>query len=234
MAPYHIRKYQESDAKEVVELFCAGMTEHASATFRHLLRLPQTLVLLLGGPFTLLLVSGSWLLALMASLALVTALKLLAKYPWTEYIAMTLNTDMSDITKMYLSEQGSYFWVAESEGQVVGTVGCLPSKDSTMERKQLELLHLSVASEHRGQGMAKALVRLVLQFARDQGYSEVVLTTGAVQYSAVGLYQSLGFQKVHEFFLTMSCRLVDLSAIRFIYHLPSPQVCQAPQQGGAL
>ncbi|XP_003413618.3 putative N-acetyltransferase 8B [Loxodonta africana] len=234
MATYHIRKYRESDHKEVIELFSVGMTENIPATFRHLLRLPQTLVLLCGGPLTLFLVSGSWLLALMASLALLAVLRFLAKYPWTEYVAMSLNTDMSDITKTYLSKQGSYFWVAECEEQVVGMVACLPAEDSTLERKQLELLHLSVALEHRGQGMAKALVRMVLQFARDLGYSEIILSTTAVQYSAIGLYQSLGFQKVHEYFFSTGFRITSVATIRFIYCLPSPQVCQAPQQGGGL
>nr|XP_003413617.1 putative N-acetyltransferase 8B [Loxodonta africana] len=227
MAPYHIRKYQDSDCKEVVELFSKGLTEQVPTTFCHLLRLPQTLALLLGGPLALFLISGSWLLALMASLALLTALRFLAKYPWTEREVTALNTDMSDITKTYLSEQGSYFWVAEFEEKVVGMVGCLPAEDSTMGRKPLELVHLSVAVELRGQGMGKALVRMVLQFARDQSYSEVILSTTALQYSAIGLYQSLGVQKMHEFFFSMSFRIVAVPVILFIFRLPSPQVCQA-------
>ncbi|KAM9585494.1 LOW QUALITY PROTEIN: N-acetyltransferase 8 [Trichechus inunguis] len=182
MAPYHIRKYQESDCKGIPDLFSTGLTEHVPITFCHLLRLPQMLVLLLKGPQVLFLFSGSCLLAFMASLALLTLLKFFTKYPWAKYEVRALNTDMSDITKTYLSEQCSYFRVAECEEQVVGMVGCLPAEDITLWRKQ-ELFHLCVAFEHCGQGMVKALIRTVLQFAWDQGYSEVVLVTTALQYS---------------------------------------------------
>ena len=60
MAPYHIRKYQDSDHRSVVDLFRRGMEEHIPATFRHMLLLPRTLLLLLGVPLTLFLASGSW------------------------------------------------------------------------------------------------------------------------------------------------------------------------------
>nr|AAI60071.1 N-acetyltransferase 8B (GCN5-related, putative, gene/pseudogene) [synthetic construct] len=223
MAPYHIRKYQESDRKSVVGLLSRGMAEHAPATFRRLLKLPRTLILLLGGALALLLVSGSWILALVFSLSLLPALWFLAKKPWTRYVDIALRTDMSDITKSYLSECGSCFWVGESEEKVVGTVGALPVDDPTLREKRLQLFHLSVDNEHRGQGIAKALVRTVLQFARDQGYSEVVLDTSNIQLSAMGLYQSLGFKKTGQSFFHVWARLVDLHTVHFIYHLPSAQ-----------
>ncbi|XP_004435737.1 PREDICTED: putative N-acetyltransferase 8B isoform X2 [Ceratotherium simum simum] len=234
MAPYHIRKYQESDRKTVLALFSQGMAEHVPTTFLHTLKLPRTFVLLLGGPLALFLVSGSWLLALMASLTLLAALWFLAKYCWTLFLVVSLQTDLSDITKSYFSERGSYFWVVEAEGQVVGMVGALRIKEPTLEKGQLELLRLSVALEHRGQGIAKALVRTVLQFARDQGYSEVVLTTTILQSSALALYQSMGFQKTQQFFFSMWCRLTAAPSIRLTYLLPSAQVSQAPGQGGGL
>ncbi|XP_003268713.4 putative N-acetyltransferase 8B [Nomascus leucogenys] len=223
MDPYHIHKYQESDRKGVVRLLSQGMAEHAPATFRRLLKLPRTLILLLGGPLALLLVSGSWLLALVFSLSLLPALWFLAKKPWTEYVDIALRTDMSDITKSYLSERGSCFWVAKSEEKVVGMVAALPVDDPTLREKRLQLFHLSVDSEHRRQGIAKALVRTVLQFARHQGYSEVVLDTSNIQLSAMALYQSMGFKKTGQSFFCVWARLVDLHTIHFICRLPSAQ-----------
>ncbi|XP_058407887.1 putative N-acetyltransferase 8B [Diceros bicornis minor] len=231
MAPYHIRKYQESDRKTVLALFSQGMAEHVPTTFLHTLKLPRTLVLLLGGPLALFLVSGSWFLALMASLTLLAALWFLAKYSWTLFPVVSLQTDLSDITKSYFSERGSCFWVVEAEGQVVGMLGALRIQEPTLGKGQWELLHLSVALEHRGQGIAKALVRTVLQFARDQGSSEVVLSTSILQPSALTLYQSMGFQKTHQYFF-MSFRLMAVPFIRFIYQVPCAQVSQAPGQGG--
>ncbi|XP_039729281.1 putative N-acetyltransferase 8B [Pteropus medius] len=234
MAPYHIRKYRESDRKSVLDLYSQGVNEHAPITFCHMLKLPRTQVVLLGVPLALFLGSGSWLLALMAGLTLLAALRFLAKIPWTQYVDNCLDTDMSDITKTYLSKPGSCFWVAESEGQVVGMVGALPAEEPTLRKKQVELFHLSVASECRGQGIAKALVRTLLQFARDQGYSEVVLATTMLQVSALALYESMGFQKRHQYFYNWSWALIAVNSFELIYRLPSAQVAQALQERGEL
>ncbi|XP_049990007.1 N-acetyltransferase family 8 member 2-like, partial [Alexandromys fortis] len=194
MAPYHIRQYQERDHKRALELFSKGMMEHVPAVFSHILTLPQTLLTLLGILLTIVMVYGSWLMATLCCLFVLLCLWLFVWHSCTKYVSTCLQADLADITKSYLNARGS-FWVAESGDQVVGIVGCLPVKNPPLGRKQLQLFRLSVSSQHRGQGIAKALVRTVLQFARDQGYSDVVLETSIVQYSALALYQAMGFQK---------------------------------------
>ncbi|KAL6035257.1 hypothetical protein STEG23_032038 [Scotinomys teguina] len=224
MAPYHIRQYQERDRKRVLELFSRGMEEHTPATFRYLLTLPRTLLLLLGAPLAIVLVSGSWLLAVVCIFFLLLFLRFLAGMPWKSYVSQCLRTDMADITKSFLNARGSGFWVAESGGQVVGTVAALPVKDPPLGRKQLQLFRLSVSSQHRGQGIAKALVRTVLQFARDQGYSDVVLETSVLQHGAVTLYEAMGFQRTGLHLLdNFIGRVVDFHIIHFTYPLPSAQ-----------
>nr|XP_048272347.1 probable N-acetyltransferase CML1 isoform X3 [Myodes glareolus] len=203
MAPYHIRQYQDNDQKSVLDLFIRGMEEHIPATFRHMLTLPRTFLLLLGLPLAMILVSGSWLLAAMSIFFVLLLMKLLARQPWKRYVAKCLHTDMADITKSYMNARGSCFWVAESGGELVGIVGGLPVKDPPLGRKQLELFHLSVSSQHRGQGIAKALIRTLLQFARDQGYSDVVLETSILPKGAQALYMSMGFQKTGQYFISV-------------------------------
>ncbi|XP_032266565.1 N-acetyltransferase 8 [Phoca vitulina] len=232
MAPYHIHKYRDSHRTQVLDLFSRAMDEYVPTTFRHVLKLPRTLVLLLGVSLALFLVSGSWLLALLASFTLLTALRFLSKYPWSKFKVTCLRTDMSDISKSYLSEPGSCFWVAEAEGQVVGIVGVLPVQERPLPKEQLQLFHLCMASECRRQGIAKALVRTVLQFARDQGYRQVVLSTNVLQHSALALYQRMGFQKMHQFFFSLSWRLIALPSVMFVYHLPSAQASQALEKKG--
>ncbi|XP_077884030.1 N-acetyltransferase 8F1-like [Ictidomys tridecemlineatus] len=222
-APHHIGKYQETDCKRVLDLFSQGMVEHVPATFCHGLKLPQTLLVLLGVPITLLLVSGSWLLALGSNVTLLVILWLLARELWRQYVIMYLQADLVDITKSYLSAHGSCFWVAESGGQVAGIVGALPVENAPPGRKQLQLFHLSVALEHRGEGLGKALVMTVLQFARAQGYSEVVLDTSIVQQAALTLYLRMGFQKTGEYFPDKISRLLDVPTIRLMYSFPSAQ-----------
>ncbi|XP_028618288.1 putative N-acetyltransferase 8B isoform X2 [Grammomys surdaster] len=220
MAPYHIRHYQDSDYESVVDVFIKGAEEYIPVTFRHVLLLPRTLLLLFGVPLTLVLVYGSWLLAVVCFFFLLLLLRLLAGQPWKQYVAKCLQTDMVDITKSYLNAHGS-FWVAESGGQVVGTVAALPVKDPPLGRKQLQLFRLSVSSQHRGQGIAKALVRTVLQFARDQGYSDVVLETSILQQGAMTLYLGMGFQKTGQYFISMLWRLMDICFNQLNYSFPS-------------
>lgn len=219
MAFYHIRQYQEKDHKKVLELFSRGMKEHVPAAFHHMLTLPQTLLLLPGVPVTIVLVSGSWLLATVCSFLFLLCLRLLIWLSWRNYVATSLQADLADITKSYLNAHGS-FWVAESGDQVVGMVGAQPVKDPPLGKKQMQLFRLSVSSQHRGQGIAKALVRTVLWFARDQDYSDVVLETSCVQYSAVALYQAMGFRKTDQYFVSIATRLMGLSILHFTYSLP--------------
>lgn len=220
MASFRIRQFQERDYKQVVDVFSRGMEEHIPTAFRHLLTLPRTLLLLAVVPLAIVLVSGSWFLAVVCIFFLFLFLWFLASKPWKNYVSKCLHTDMADITKSYLSVRGSGFWVAESGGQVVGTVAARPVKDPPLGRKQLQLFRLSVSSQHRGQGIAKALVRTVLWFARDQDYSDVVLETSCVQYSAVALYQAMGFRKTDQYFVSIATRLMGLSILHFTYSLP--------------
>ncbi|KAM4866601.1 LOW QUALITY PROTEIN: N-acetyltransferase family 8 member 3-like [Thomomys bottae] len=226
-APYHIRTYQESDRTQVLALFSRGMEEHIPTTFYYILKLPRTLLLLLGIPVALFLVSGSWLLVPISSLILLVCLWFLAKYTWIKYKVAILHTDLADITKSYLSKPGSCFWVAEYGGQVVGMVGAQLVKDPPhTQKKQVKLQHLSVALEHRRQGIGKALVRTLLQFARDQGYSEVVLATSVLQDAALALYHDMGFQKTGQFFFTTISKLRNSPLILFTYSLTShKQTC---------
>ncbi|XP_005385615.1 PREDICTED: probable N-acetyltransferase CML1 [Chinchilla lanigera] len=223
MAPYHIRTYQESDRKPVLDLYSTGVTGHVTATYRYMLTLPGILLLELGVPLFLLLLSGSWLLAVMSSLTLLLFLWFLVRYMWKHIVDTTLRTDLADITKSYLSACDSCFWVAESGGQVVGTVGALPVKNPPPGKKQLQLFHLSVAVEHRREGIAKALVRTVLQFARDQGYGEVVLETTMIHRSALALYQGMGFTKTGHYFVNILWKVTGIPMFHLMYHLPSAQ-----------
>lgn len=223
MAAYHIRQYQEKDHKRVLELFSSGMKELIPAAIRQMLTLPHSLLLLPGVPVTIVLMSASWLLATLYSFLFLLCLWLIFWISCRNYVAKSLQADLADITKSYLNAHGS-FWVAESGGLVVGTVGGLPVKDPPLGRKQMQLFHLSVSSQHRGQGIAKALVRTVFQFARDQGYSDVVLETSVIQQSAITLYEAMGFQRTGKYSeISIIKWLITFSIIHFTYSFPSTQ-----------
>ncbi|MEE6512272.1 hypothetical protein FKM82_019216 [Ascaphus truei] len=88
------------------------------------------------------------------------------------------------------------FWVRESAGEVVGMVAAVPASHSAGER-HIELRRMSVAKSHRGKGIAKVLVRTVIDFARERGCSAVILDTTLAQIDAQRLYEKMGFRYTH-------------------------------------
>ncbi|XP_036608208.1 probable N-acetyltransferase CML6 [Trichosurus vulpecula] len=221
MAPYHIRKYQDQDREAVMDVFIKGILHHIPSAFFHLLRQPRSFLVLLGGTGALFLGSGSLLLSLLALSGLLVFLWLLARYPFKFYVDHALHTDMKDIKKSYLSDRGSCFWVAESEGQVVGTVCACPAQEALRGKKCMELLHLSVRAEYRGQGIAKSLIQTLLQFAQDQGYDAVVVNALCFNYPAQRVYEKMGFWKSHVAYDSLKWRVVAIPFFYYKYTVPS-------------
>jgi GNAT superfamily N-acetyltransferase len=100
------------------------------------------------------------------------------------------------------------FWVAVAGPQVVGTVAVqdvvhhlaavpLPS---FLDRAPppARLRRLDVAPEHQRRGVGRRLTQTAVDWARDQGYSRVVLDTTTLQQPAVALYESMGFRRAGE------------------------------------
>uniref|UniRef100_H2MVC3 N-acetyltransferase 8 n=1 Tax=Oryzias latipes TaxID=8090 RepID=H2MVC3_ORYLA len=198
MSGVQIRKYQEEDAESVKEVFTLGMSEHIPSSFVHVLKQPLTQMVLMCTFCALITSSNSYLLPFLAVALLLAVARLGIVYMFNRYIEATLSSDLRDVTTSYLRSPDSCFWVAESEGRVVGTVACLPAENAP---GCLELKRMSVRRSHRGRGIAKALCRTVEDFTRDRGYAAVVLHTSMVQTEAQKLYEHMGFKRIREFVL---------------------------------
>ncbi|XP_072487999.1 probable N-acetyltransferase CML1 isoform X1 [Notamacropus eugenii] len=221
MAPYSIRKYQDQDKEAVMDMFIKGTLSHIPSGFFRLLKQPRSFLLLLSVPGALFLGSGSLFLSLLVLPGLLVFLWLLTRYPFNWYVDNALRTDMKDIRKSYLSNRGSCFWVAELEGHVVGMVCACPAQQASRGQKCLEMLHLSVRTEYRGLGIAKSLTQTLLQFAQDQGYDAVVLTTLCYNYPAQRIYEQLGFWKAREAFDSLKWRVIGIPFFYYKYSVPS-------------
>ncbi|XP_038601656.1 probable N-acetyltransferase CML1 [Tachyglossus aculeatus] len=219
MAHYRIRQFREGDGEAVRDLFSSGIMEHAPAAFWHVATLPRTGLFLLAVSLALFVATGSPLLAFSAPAVLLAALRVFLKKPWGDYVENALRTDLKDIRGSYLEADGCGFWVAESAGRVVGLVAARPVPDPS-GGKQIELLRMSLGKDHRGRGIAQALVRTVLQFARDQGCDTVLLSTTCVQYAAHRLYQAMGFRKMSEEIPLLSWRVIGLCVFNYSCPLP--------------
>ncbi|MEQ2172932.1 hypothetical protein GOODEAATRI_026425 [Goodea atripinnis] len=117
-------------------------------------------------------------------------------YMFNKYIETSLSKDLNNISETYLQQKDSCYWVAESDGRVVGTVACLPAESAP---EFMELKRMSVRRSHRGMGIAKALCRIVADFTRERGFPAVILHTTVVQTDAQKLYEHMGYTKTREF-----------------------------------
>lgn len=196
MANIQIRKFREEDAESVKEMFTLGMSEHVPSSFMHLLKQPPTQMVLMCVFCALLTSSKSFLLPILAVTLLLAAARQTVIYMFNKYIDTSLRKDLNIITETYMNSKESCFWVAESDGRVVGSVACLPAEK---EPGCLELKRMSVRRSHRGMGIAKALCRTVADFTRDRGYPAVILYTSVVQTDAQKLYEHMGYEKIREF-----------------------------------
>lgn len=197
MANFQIRKYREEDDAKVKSLFTLGMSEHIPSAFLHVLKQPVNQMVLMCTFCALMASSKSFLLPVLAVTFLLAGTRQFLVHMFNSYIESVLREDLNDVAQAYLEHKDSCFWVVESDGVVVGSVGCLPSQDAA---GCLELKRMSVRRSHRGLGIAKALCRTVTDFTRERGYAAVVLNTSVVQTDAQKLYEHMGFQKIREFY----------------------------------
>jgi GNAT superfamily N-acetyltransferase len=105
------------------------------------------------------------------------------------YVRHSLSDDLADIPRHYLSEAASHFWVAESGGSIVGTVGV-----QRRSPEEAELRRMSVAAGHRRQGIGSKLLEVAEAFCREQGYRRIHLTTVTLLQPAIAMYRRHGYR----------------------------------------
>ena len=84
-------------------------------------------------------------------------------------------------------------WIAEREGQAIGSVFVVRQDDTTAKLRMLY-----VDADARGLGLGSQLVDECLQFARQVGYRRMVLWTNSVLTDARRIYERAGFTLLEE------------------------------------
>ncbi|CAI9620515.1 unnamed protein product [Staurois parvus] len=217
MAEFTIRVYKNKDYNAVRMMFAEGMLEHIPATCAYLLKLPRAQFILFISFISLLLVSRSYLLSLVSLAVVFTGGRRVLTREYHQYVDRCQREDLLDIEESYMASNNSCFWVAESNGRVVGMVGVQSAPRSS---KVMQLKRLSVAKDQRHKGIAKALCTKVTDFARQRGYQMVTLETSMIQHAAHKLYETMGFQKTNdEIFPSFLGRFANFSILTYEYKI---------------
>jgi DNA-binding MarR family transcriptional regulator/GNAT superfamily N-acetyltransferase len=85
-------------------------------------------------------------------------------------------------------------WIAEVDGEPVGSVFCMPGPDEKTAKLRLLLLEPGA----RGLGVGKRLVAECVGFARASGYTSMELWTVSLLAAACGIYERAGFRLAGE------------------------------------
>jgi GNAT superfamily N-acetyltransferase len=96
---------------------------------------------------------------------------------------------MPRVFDSWVADSASTFQAAELDGVVVGVQRLRPYAPGLVWYEGLR-----VASTHRRQGLARAMLAAVIAQAKDQGFQEMRLATGNL--SAVRLFESAGFSRL--------------------------------------
>lgn len=119
---------------------------------------------------------------------------------WWAYMRKALDDgdlkSAAELRRVYI-EKGGGFWILEdlSTGAAVGTVGF---EKLAAPAGAGELRRMNVSKRARRAGLGQKLVRWVEEFAAQNGFNQIVLTTGSVMTPAFRMYEKAGFEHWRE------------------------------------
>ena len=106
-------------------------------------------------------------------------------FPYSPWSASQYKEEFSSPTR--------YFVVAVDEAQsIIGYAGVFAPGQT-----EADILTVGVVPQHRGKGVAKALMALITEWAKGQGSIAMMLEVKIDNPEAIGLYESLGYAKLN-------------------------------------
>ena len=124
------------------------------------------------------------------------ALAVIIRNALTEFGANKPGTVYYDATTDALynlfQQQGSIYYVAEANGELMGGAGIFPSPGLPADTCELVKMYLSPNA--RGKGIGKMLIEKALQFAQNAGYLKVYIETMPELRKAMSVYEKFGFK----------------------------------------
>ena len=191
-----IRSFQRSDQKQCVQIFVDGFQDFvkhlAVVTFWSKL----SRYIGLAAVFTLLaaVLWSTWIFVVFVFIILIllTVFCIYACVASYKFINYCKKTDMKDIKKWYMSDEGNHMWVAELCGQVVGMVALRHHENH--EPGVFKLQRMYVVPRYQRMGIGKRMLTEVITHAKKHRMKMIILTTSKYQVPAIQLYMKCGFK----------------------------------------
>jgi putative acetyltransferase len=110
-----------------------------------------------------------------------------ANKPGTVYFDPT-----TDALYELFQTKGSYYFVAEENGNLLGGGGIFPTEN--LPEGTCELVKMYLHKDARGKGLGKLLIERCLNWAKQNGYTHVYLETMPELKQALKVYELFGFE----------------------------------------
>ena len=121
--------------------------------------------------------------------------------------------DLLDIHRSY-QQPGGQFWIALSDGKVVGTIGLMLKDDHCAVLKKF-----FVKKEFRSQKVGLSLYRELLAYAIGKGVRCIILDTPAVAQASHHFYEKAGFRKISAAEVPVPYSYPDRDSILYLLNL---------------
>ena len=106
----------------------------------------------------------------------------------------SIDDELSDLSAKYLPPEGRLLCAA-IDGKIVGCVAYHKHNDTRCEMKRL-----FVREGYREHHAGSKLIEAIINFAREDGFKEIVLDTITPLQSAIRLYKKFGFVETQPYY----------------------------------
>jgi N-acetylglutamate synthase-like GNAT family acetyltransferase len=112
---------------------------------------------------------------------------------WLDHYQLTESHDLMILDKPEdtVINPGGFIWMAEANGEIVGSVGLMKEREG-----EFELIKMAVTADYRGKGISKMLIEVCIDKARGIGAKKLSLFSNHQLQRAIGLYEKYGFHHV--------------------------------------
>lgn len=117
-----------------------------------------------------------------------------------------ISTDVADLLKNTDAVESQEKWIGESivaekslivtaqvDGRIVGIGSINPKRNNRIRYRHACCLGISVLKKFHGIGIASAIMRELIEFAKKSGFEQIELDVVSTNESAIHLYKKFGF-----------------------------------------